>query len=153
MQTSRDLYRLAFLVFVLSIGLNLCISFFRFRKKSFETGKEAEFREKAGILLGLLGTILLSCIPLFTDHIYGGSDITYHLLRIGNLKDGFLSGQFPVRIDTCLAVWKWVCFFSMLRGYFSLFSGFFALDRIYFTGKPAMVSGSFEYCNLSAFLL
>ena len=99
LQTSRDLYRLAFLVFVLSIGLNLCISFFRFRKKSFETGKEAEFREKAGILLGLLGTILLSCIPLFTDHIYGGSDITYHLLRIGNLKDGFLSGQFPVRID------------------------------------------------------
>lgn len=46
LQTSRDLYRLAFLVFVLSIGLNLCISFFRFRKKSFETGKEAEFREK-----------------------------------------------------------------------------------------------------------
>lgn len=99
LQTSRDLYRLAFLVFVISIGFNLCISFFRFRKKSFETGKEAEFREKAGILLGLLGTILLSCIPLFTDHIYGGSDITYHLLRIGNLKDGFLSGQFPVRID------------------------------------------------------
>ena len=89
LQTSRDLYRLAFLVFVLSIGLNLCISFFRFRKKSFETGKEAEFREKAGILLGLLGTILLSCIPLFTDHIYGGSDITYHLLRIG-LEMGML---------------------------------------------------------------
>lgn len=99
LQTSRDLYRLAFLVFVISIGLNLCVSFFRFRKKSLETGKEAEFRGKAGIVLGLLGIILLSCIPLFTDHIYGGSDITYHLLRIGNLKDGFLSGQFPVRID------------------------------------------------------
>lgn len=58
----------------------------------------------AKIPLGLIFTILLASIPLFVGYVYPGSDITYHLLRIDNLKDGLLSGQFPVRIDPS---WLW----------------------------------------------
>lgn len=56
------------------------------------------------IPLGLIFTILLASVPLFVGYVYPGSDITYHLLRIDNLKDGLLSGQFPVRIDP---TWLW----------------------------------------------
>lgn len=60
--------------------------------------------EKKTILAGLLFIIVVSSIPLLNSQIYAGSDVTYHLLRIDNIKDGILSGQFPVRIDP---TWLW----------------------------------------------
>lgn len=97
-QTSRDITRNLFLTVVLFAALD-SIYLLGIWKKVF--GWE---RKKLLILFGLGVTILLSCIPVWNDHIYAGSDVTYHLLRIGNIKDGFLSGQFPVRMDPS---WLW----------------------------------------------
>jgi len=46
-----------------------------------------------------LGMItLFASLPLMTDYIPSSGDVGYHLMRIEGLKDGILSGQFPVRI-------------------------------------------------------
>ena len=93
LRTNRDLYRAIFLVLMGSILVNSVV-LVRLYDKQYGISKETR-----KVVLGLLAIILISSIPLGNDHLYGGSDITYHLLRLGNIKDGFLSGQFPVRID------------------------------------------------------
>lgn len=55
-------------------------------------------REKILTVVCLGGIILGSSLPLFTDYLLTGADMTFHLLRIEGIKDGLLSGQFPVRI-------------------------------------------------------
>ena len=54
--------------------------------------------EKKVILLSLLAIMIYSSLPLMTDYIITGGDLIFHLLRIEGVKDGMLSGQFPVRI-------------------------------------------------------
>ena len=46
----------------------------------------------------LIGIIVGTSIPLTTDYILPGADMTFHLLRIEGVKDALTSGQFPVRI-------------------------------------------------------
>lgn len=93
LQTDRDLYRIMFFLLAGCFVIN-ALYLIRTYSKQYGIGKETKM-----LMIGLSGIILLSSIPLGNDHLYGGSDLTYHLLRIGNIKDGFLSGQFPVRID------------------------------------------------------
>lgn len=46
-----------------------------------------------------LGMItVFASLPLMTDYIISSGDVGYHLMRIEGLKDGIVSGQFPVRI-------------------------------------------------------
>lgn len=40
------------------------------------------------------------CIPLTTGMVSQGGDLWYHLLRIENIKESLLDGQFPVRIGS-----------------------------------------------------
>ena len=62
-------------------------------------GQEKEIRrEKIFTAVCLGGIILGVSLPLFTDYLLTGADMTFHLLRIEGIKDGLLSGQFPVRI-------------------------------------------------------
>ena len=92
-QTSQDMTRAIcrlLLVFLLADSLYVL----RLRER-----KGGVPREKKQVFAGLCVIILCSSMPLLVDYIYPGSDITYHLMRIGNLKDGLLKGQFPVRID------------------------------------------------------
>lgn len=42
--------------------------------------------------------VLFSSMPLLNQFLVSGDDIAFHLLRIEGIKDGLLSGQFPVRI-------------------------------------------------------
>jgi len=45
--------------------------------------------------------IVLTSLPLFGDgNMYTADDVWYHLLRIENVKQGLLAGQFPVRMGT-----------------------------------------------------
>ena len=37
--------------------------------------------------------------PLFSNKLYIGHDWTYHMLRMQSLKEGLLTGQFPVRVN------------------------------------------------------
>lgn len=55
-----------------------------------------EVRKTVVFGLGLI--TLFASLPLMTDYILSSGDVGYHLMRIEGLKDGILSGQFPVRI-------------------------------------------------------
>ena len=50
-------------------------------------------------ILMLVLIIAGSSLPLFTDYMLTGADMTFHLLRIKGIKDALLSGQFPVRMQ------------------------------------------------------
>ena len=43
--------------------------------------------------------LFVMCIPLFSRQLPIGDDYEYQLMRIEGIKDGLLSGQFPVRVD------------------------------------------------------
>lgn len=49
------------------------------------------------LIIGIL-TVLYVAAPLGNTRLHNGHDFSYHLLRIENIKDGLLNGQFPVRI-------------------------------------------------------
>lgn len=92
-QTDRDIYRNMFRLFVVFLALDALILFVQ----AYRNGTVS--KEKAMVFGALFGTVLIASIPLGTDRMYGGSDITYHLLRIGNIKEGLRMGQLPVRLD------------------------------------------------------
>lgn len=56
---------------------------------------ETSARKKA-VMLSLI--IAGSSVPLLTDYLLTGADMTFHLLRIEGVKDALLSGQFPARM-------------------------------------------------------
>ncbi len=58
----------------------------------------AEDFERRCEAFGMILLILFSSIPLFTGYELTGTETGYQLLRIEGIKDGLLSGQFPVRI-------------------------------------------------------
>lgn len=59
--------------------------------------KKGSRDDNAVIMLVLLGAVFAS-YPLFSGTIGFGHDLNFHLYRIEGIKDGILSGQFPVRI-------------------------------------------------------
>lgn len=50
--------------------------------------------------LAVVGIALAACLPLFSDQLYFGHDLRYHLQRITAMAAEFSYGQFPVRIAT-----------------------------------------------------
>lgn len=47
----------------------------------------------------LIITLFVVCLPLFCNQLPYGHDYSYHLLRIEGIKEGLLSGKFPVRVS------------------------------------------------------
>lgn len=45
---------------------------------------------------------LISCIPLVGDSLIKGDDTIIHLVRLEGMKSGYLSGQFPVKVEPIL---------------------------------------------------
>ncbi len=65
------------------------------------TGERGAARRKALRLpLALLGITLLACLPLFSNYLYVGHDLDYHLQRIAAMAAELANGQFPVRLTT-----------------------------------------------------
>lgn len=56
-------------------------------------------REQKNVAFGLVLIMIAASLPLFTDYLISAADSTFHLWRIEGLKEGILSGQFPVRIS------------------------------------------------------
>lgn len=44
-------------------------------------------------------TMLFAAMPLIPDYMFSAGDLGYHLMRVEGIKDGILSGQFPIRIS------------------------------------------------------
>lgn len=53
-------------------------------------------RQSFWIFIGLL---FVMSFPLLNRQLYKGDDLFFHLLRTVGIKEGILSGQFPVRVD------------------------------------------------------
>lgn len=56
-------------------------------------------KEKKTIFFLLSIIVLIASIPNLLGGNMAGADLTYHLQRIEGVKDGLLSGQFPIRIE------------------------------------------------------
>ncbi len=56
-------------------------------------------KEKKNIIVGLSAIVLLASLPFMQEGILSGGDLGYHLQRIEGVKDGIISGQFPVRLE------------------------------------------------------
>lgn len=51
------------------------------------------------ILVILVLTSIFASYPLFVDYAIEGHDLYFHITRIEGIKEGLMSGQFPVRIN------------------------------------------------------
>lgn len=56
-------------------------------------------REKKNVIFFLTVLTLAASVPYLMGMTPSGADLTYHLHRIEGIKDGILSGQFPVRLE------------------------------------------------------
>lgn len=82
-----------FYTVVLSVLADFIIAgYYYLKRKRPDNGKIRNF-------LILCAVIIFASFPLFTDYLVEGHDLIFHLLRIEGIKDGILSGQFPVKIQ------------------------------------------------------
>ena len=51
------------------------------------------------VFFSLLAVSIFVSYPYFLNYAFDGHDFAFHLTRLEGIKDGFLSGQFPVRIN------------------------------------------------------
>lgn len=80
-------------VIFLTLFVVAVLSYVLYKKNTREQLGEREL-----VSLVLFGVVLLASYPLFTDGVLFGHDVNFHLYRMEGIKDGLLSGQFPVRI-------------------------------------------------------
>lgn len=97
------------LVILLFFGLLALVFKMYYRYKEQHT--ISENTKKIFFFCTLIGFI--ASIPYLHDGIISGADLTYHLQRIEGVKDGLLSGQFPVRFEP-----KWVFGHGYANGIF-----------------------------------
>ncbi|MCM1561856.1 MAG: hypothetical protein NC123_20350, partial [Butyrivibrio sp.] len=90
MERQRLLWAFVFLIALDILLFAVC----RWRRMEKERRRESVM---TAVLLS--GIIFGVSLPLFTDYLLTGADMTGHLLRIEGVKDGLLSGQFPVRME------------------------------------------------------
>lgn len=68
----------------------------RERKRALEPNDSGLSQTAVRLLLLLCAAFLT--LPVLRDFFVNGHDLAFHLMRIENIKDGLLDGQFPVRI-------------------------------------------------------
>lgn len=56
-------------------------------------------QDKKIVVGGLLAVMFIASLPYLQGGCVDGADLVYHLQRIEGVKDGILSGQFPLRIE------------------------------------------------------
>ena len=56
-------------------------------------------QEKKNVMFVLFAIVLIASLPYLQGGCMLGADLVYHLHRIEGVKDGILSGQFPLRIE------------------------------------------------------
>lgn len=87
--------------FLVSLGIAavvLILGLAGWRMRGFNRQGEEEKGVGIFIFCVLLGVTVLASYPLFYGMTGPGHDLNFHLYRIEGIKDGLLSGQFPVRL-------------------------------------------------------
>lgn len=96
-----------YLVILLALAAVIGVSL-RFDKMAVQI-KET----KRLVIFGIGVIAFLASIPYLYDGLISGADLTYHLQRIEGVKDGLLTGQFPVRLEP-----RWVFDHGYANGIF-----------------------------------
>lgn len=69
----------------------------------FYLGRKGRFGawsvEKRGSVLCIGLIVLFACVPLMTNYLLSGQDLTFHLMRIEGLAEGLKQGQFLVKMQ------------------------------------------------------
>ena len=96
--TEQPIYRaarlLCFLVLFAAADAALLLLF-------AHVGERGAARRRALRLpLALAGITLLACLPLFSNYLYFGHDLEFHMQRIAAMAAELSYGQFPVRLTT-----------------------------------------------------
>lgn len=82
-----------FYIIVFSLALNVVYCYVL-----YDRTYKIPVKDKTVIFtLGLI--ILVASIPVSVDYMLPGGDLAFHLMRVEGIKDGILSGQFPIRIS------------------------------------------------------
>ena len=96
--TEQPIYRLTRLViFVL---LAAVLNFFLLLLFACGDTNAPARRRKYAVPLILAGITVAACLPLFSNCLYFGHDLDYHLQRISAMAAELSYGQFPVRMTT-----------------------------------------------------
>ena len=69
--------------------------------------------ERRRVVFGIGVIAFVASIPYLYEGLVSGADLTYHLQRIEGVKDGLLTGQFPVRLEP-----RWVFDHGYANGIF-----------------------------------
>lgn len=98
-----------YLVILATTALLILASLWLERRETVK-GRNEQRRQ---VLFGIGVIAFLASIPYFYDGMVSGADLTYHLQRIEGVKDGLLTGQFPVRLEP-----RWVFDHGYANGIF-----------------------------------
>lgn len=94
MERTNQSERVRFFV-VLCIFCVLDVLFYLGRRGTFQAWSV----EKRGSVLCVGLIVVFACVPLMTNYLLSGQDLTFHLMRIEGLAEGLKQGQFPVKMQ------------------------------------------------------
>ena len=96
--TEQPIYRLTRLVIFVLLAAVLDLALLLLFARG-DTDAPAR-RRKYAVPLILAGITVAACLPLFSNYLYFGHDLDYHLQRISAMAAELSYGQFPVRMTT-----------------------------------------------------
>lgn len=79
---------------VLAVGILITVTIYL-----ITSGKVCLKRKNIINIVILSVTVLISCIPLCGKELLIGDDTMIHLIRLEGIKDGYLAGQIPVKVE------------------------------------------------------
>lgn len=117
---------------VYALAFITIINLFLLLKSKINEKNKASIYTKGIVFTALIG---FASYPLFCNFMIEGHDLAFHLLRIESIKDGWLSGQFPVRMSP-----------TMIDGYGYPNSVFYGDILLYFPALLRLVGFPLQTC-------